>query len=143
MSDVAIPIADFPTEQRVPRPKIMPGSNIESVTIAKQIRESISSASGISLSVIDSSQRDEDVFWPRASAMFLVRIFTPLTSIQIGEIFGGRDHGTVLNAIKSVKNRYGTEPRFKEWLSDTVDQLSVAFQVESPTSKIRNWSNKK
>jgi chromosomal replication initiator protein len=43
--------------------------------------------------------------WPRHLAMYLVREMTPQSYAAIGRRFGGRDHSTVMHAVKMVKQR--------------------------------------
>ena len=40
--------------------------------------------------------------WPRRVAMLLARELTRLTTTDIGEAFGGRDHSTVVHALKKI-----------------------------------------
>lgn len=47
--------------------------------------------------------RKPAVFAARAIAMHLIRKNTNLTLTDIGEIFGSRDHTTVMNAIKRAE----------------------------------------
>jgi chromosomal replication initiator protein len=37
--------------------------------------------------------------------------------MEIGEAFGGRDHGTVIHACKKVSERLSSEPGLKEALT--------------------------
>jgi chromosomal replication initiator protein len=41
---------------------------------------------------------------PRQIAMYLSRQLTRHSLQEIGEAFGGRDHGTVIHAVKTVEN---------------------------------------
>jgi chromosomal replication initiator protein len=43
--------------------------------------------------------------------MYLARELTPSTLIEIGDAFGGKDHGTVIHACKLVKKRMEDEPK--------------------------------
>jgi chromosomal replication initiation ATPase DnaA len=46
----------------------------------------------------------------RQMAMFMAREFTPLSLLAIGQRFGGRDHTTVIHAIRVVKKRAIDDP---------------------------------
>jgi chromosomal replication initiator protein len=46
----------------------------------------------------------------RQMAMFMAREFTPLSLMAIGQRFGGRDHTTVIHAIRVVKKRAIADP---------------------------------
>jgi chromosomal replication initiator protein len=50
-----------------------------------------------------SKRRPNNIAIPRQIAMYLCRILTKHSLQEIGENFGGRDHGTVIHACKSVE----------------------------------------
>jgi len=50
-----------------------------------------------------SKRRPNNIAIPRQIAMYLARILTKHSLQEIGETFGGRDHGTVIHACKSVE----------------------------------------
>ena len=51
-----------------------------------------------------SRRRPNNIAFPRQIAMYLSRILTNHSLQEIGESFGGRDHGTVIHACKTVEN---------------------------------------
>ncbi|MCH8474104.1 MAG: chromosomal replication initiator protein DnaA [Opitutales bacterium] len=51
-----------------------------------------------------SRRRPSSIAFPRQIAMYLSRILTNQSLAEIGEAFGGRDHGTVLHAFKTIQN---------------------------------------
>ena len=51
-----------------------------------------------------SKRRPANIAFPRQIAMYLSRILTKHSLQEIGENFGGRDHGTVIHACRSVEN---------------------------------------
>lgn len=57
-----------------------------------------------------SHRRPQSICWPRQIAMALVYELGTESLAQVGRRFGGRDHGTVLNACNRVKDRCETEP---------------------------------
>jgi chromosomal replication initiation ATPase DnaA len=50
----------------------------------------------------------------RQAAMMLIRNHTDWSLERIGELFGNRDHGTVLYACRACSNRIGTRKDFTE-----------------------------
>jgi chromosomal replication initiator protein len=52
-----------------------------------------------------SKRRPNAIAFPRQIAMYLCRQLTRHSLQEIGEAFGGRDHGTVIHAVKTVENR--------------------------------------
>jgi chromosomal replication initiator protein len=53
----------------------------------------------------------DDESTPRQVAMYLTRRLTEHSLVEIGQAFGGRDHGTVMHAYKTVSARMANEPR--------------------------------
>jgi chromosomal replication initiator protein len=51
-----------------------------------------------------SRRRPNNIAIPRQIAMYLARVLTRHSLAEIGENFGGRDHGTVIHACKSVES---------------------------------------
>lgn len=51
-----------------------------------------------------SKRRPANIAFPRQIAMHLSRMLTPHSLQEIGSQFGGRDHGTVIHACKTVEN---------------------------------------
>jgi chromosomal replication initiator protein len=51
-----------------------------------------------------SKRRPNNIAIPRQIAMYLARTLTKHSLQEIGDLFGGRDHGTVIHACKAVEN---------------------------------------
>ncbi len=61
-------------------------------------------------------KRPANIAFPRQVAMYLCRLLTQASLQEIGIAFGGRDHGTVIHACKSVENTLQQEPTTKRTL---------------------------
>ena len=70
-----------------------------------------------------SKRRPENIAFPRQIAMFLSRKMTESSLNNIGEAFGGRDHGTVLHACRLVKDRMEIDPNVRQVVSYLEKQL--------------------
>ena len=57
----------------------------------------------IPISEMTSARRGRDIARPRQVAMFLAKELTPKSLPDIGRRFGGRDHTTVIHAIKQIE----------------------------------------
>ena len=73
------------------------------VTIEK-IQKRVADYYNLRLSDMVSRRRPANIAFPRQIAMYLSRILTSHPLQEIGEGFGGRDHGTVIHACKTVEN---------------------------------------
>ncbi len=61
-----------------------------------------------------SPKRTRSIAWPRQVAMALSKELTNLSLPEIGRAFGGRDHTTVLHAVRKVLGRYDEEAPFRD-----------------------------
>jgi chromosomal replication initiator protein len=82
----------------------------KAVTI-DQIQKKVAEHFDIRLADMTSKRRQASIAYPRQIAMYLSREMTPSTLIEIGDAFGGKDHGTVIHACKLVKKRMEEDPK--------------------------------
>jgi len=61
-----------------------------------------------------SKRRPQNIAFPRQIAMYLSRELTKSSLAEIGEAFGGRDHGTVLHAHRLVRDRMLNEEKLRQ-----------------------------
>ena len=61
-----------------------------------------------------SARRSRDIARPRQVAMYLAKNLTSLSYPEIGRQFGGRDHTTVMHAVKTVENLSKSDGRLAE-----------------------------
>lgn len=91
----------------------------------------------------------------RQVAMYLTRQLTALSLKEIGEDFGGRDHGTVLHADRSIKSKMSETPSLRKaveflkrrltrggassgrWRPDAIMKESSIPDVRSRTGSLR------
>ena len=62
--------------------------------------------------LIEPGRGTKEISKARQVAMFLMRELSPISLQSIGSRFGGKDHSTVVHAIKSVKKEMETDPSF-------------------------------
>jgi chromosomal replication initiator protein len=67
------------------------------------IRERVARAWDVSPESLSSKRRTREITEPRQVAMFLIRELLDRSLQNIGALFGGRDHSTVIYAIKKVQ----------------------------------------
>jgi chromosomal replication initiator protein len=101
---------------------ILTNKNVKAIT-PDAIIEEISSFFHISVSDIIGKKRTNEISNPRQIAMFITREMTDLSLPGIGQIFGGRDHTTVLHAINKVEKDMEKDPRLKQIISDLTKNL--------------------
>ena len=69
-------------------------------------------------------RRPNNIAIPRQIAMYLARTLTKHSLQDIGDAFGGRDHGTVIHACKSVDNMMEQDPTARGSIEFLKAQLS-------------------
>ena len=74
------------------------------VTI-NRIQKEVAEHFDIRLADMTSKRRPANIAFPRQVAMYLSRTMTDHSLVEIGQAFGGRDHGTVIHAAKKVEQR--------------------------------------
>lgn len=73
---------------------------------------------------MQSKRRPANIAFPRQIAMYLCRTLTHESLADIGETFGGRDHGTVIHACKTVENMMDQDESIKRNVQYLQDQLT-------------------
>ncbi len=81
------------------------------------IQKAVAEYYDVRLADMTSRRRPASIAFPRQVAMYLSRSMTKGSLMEIGEAFGGRDHGTVIHACRKVTARLGLEPGLKDALA--------------------------
>ena len=87
-----------------------------SITI-EQIQRRVAEHFDVRLADMTSKRRPASIAFPRQVAMYLARELTKASLNEIGDAFGGRDHGTVLHACKLVKRRMTEQDNIRQTIS--------------------------
>jgi chromosomal replication initiator protein len=89
-----------------------------------QVQRKVAEHYDVRLADMTSKRRPAHIAFARQVAMFIARRLTKSSLQDIGEAFGGRDHGTVIHACKTVQDRMDKE----ESLRQIVRFLETALQ---------------
>lgn len=68
---------------------------------------------GVDMKSINSKSRKKEIVQARQAAMHLCHEHTTQSIVRIGTIVGGRDHATVLSALKKVQDMLQTDANFR------------------------------
>ena len=93
------------------------------VTI-EQIQRKVAEHFDVRLADMTSKRRPANIAFPRQVAMDLARERTKTSLSEIGDAFGGRDHGTVLHAHRLVKERILGDEKIRQIVNFLDTQLS-------------------
>ena len=83
------------------------------------IVDAVTSFYDVKLTDLLSKRRHKSIALPRQICMWLARRHTRFSLEEIGGYFGGRDHTTVMHAIRAIEARRKTDDRF----SDEVERI--------------------
>jgi len=89
----------------------------------KQIAQAVAEYYHISLEDMCGKQRDKHIVIPRQVAMYLMRQETQASLLEIGQLFGGRDHSTVLHACEKIDRAVNVSPALRREIVAIREQL--------------------
>lgn len=91
----------------------------------EDIQKSVAEHYNIRISDLHSVRRSRSIARPRQVAMYLAKQLTERSFPEIGRKFGGRDHTTVLHAVRKVEELCEEDKEF----ADDLDILKKSLQV--------------
>ncbi|MBF0326221.1 chromosomal replication initiator protein DnaA [Magnetospirillum moscoviense] len=80
----------------------------------EEIQKRVAEHFNIKLAEMGSARRSRQVARPRQVAMYLAKQLTSRSLPEIGRKFGGRDHTTVMHAVKKVEELKASDQNFSE-----------------------------
>jgi chromosomal replication initiator protein len=83
--------------------EVIPRGRSAQATSVEEIQQRVAEGFGISRAELIGSSRAATPLRARQVAIFLTRELTDLSLPQIGRLYGGRDHSTVLNSLRRVE----------------------------------------
>ena len=97
-------------------------TNINEINI-ENIQSNVAKYFKISLNEMLSARRSRSLVRPRQIAMYLSKKFTTKSLPEIGRKFSGRDHTTVLHAVKTVEKLI----KINETINQNIEQIKEEF----------------
>ena len=76
------------------------------------IRQKVAEEWSTSVEGLSSKRRTKELTVPRQVAMYLIRELLDLSLVEIGALFGGRDHSTVIHSINKVEEDLAADDAF-------------------------------
>ncbi len=80
---------------------------------------------GLKISELKSERKQKNIIQPRQTAMYLARKCIGASYPEIGEKFGGKDHSTVIHAVKKIEKNLAEDHS----LAKTLDFFSQKFET--------------
>jgi chromosomal replication initiator protein len=91
------------------------------------IQRRVAETYDLRLADMTSKRRPANIALPRMVAMYLSRRLTTSSLNEIGEAFGGRDHGTVLHANRTIEEKMKADEKLRRIVNYLAEKL-VASQ---------------
>jgi chromosomal replication initiator protein len=91
----------------------------------EEIQKKICSNYNIKISELKSTKRLKTLVEPRQIAMYLSRKLTNLSLPEIGKEFGGKDHSTVIHAVKKIKEKAEKDKEFKNIITNLEKEINL------------------
>lgn len=88
------------------------------------IQQRVANEFGLRVEDINGRRRTAAIAHPRQIAMFLARQHTSCSLQDIGEAFGGRDHGTVLHAMRTIEEKLRVDATLREVMGRVSEALA-------------------
>jgi len=79
---------------------------------------------GVRSDAVCGLRRTRTISLPRQVAMYLIRQLTSLSLLEIGRMFSGRDHTTVMYACEKVSSLIATDEEFSEKINSLISTLA-------------------
>ncbi|MBQ3834873.1 MAG: chromosomal replication initiator protein DnaA [Elusimicrobia bacterium] len=89
---------------------IVPDENAK-ITIDK-IQQAVAERYSLTVKDLKIKKRTTALAFPRQVAMYLARSLTDMSTTEIGDTFGGRDHTTVMHAYNKISKKVEEDPFF-------------------------------
>ena len=97
----------------------------------KAIQERVAAHFQLSTEELKSDGRQRSVLYPRQIAMYLCRKLTDSSLPEIGQLFGGRNHTTVLHAVKKIEQERAQDAHKKRMLEVLMQAVTTAAPARS------------
>lgn len=113
---------DLATAERLLHDVLM--EQAQNVLTVETIQKRVADHFQIRHSDMTSKRRPNNIAIPRQIAMYLTRTLTKHSLQEIGDAYGGRDHGTVIHACKAVDNMMEQDSSMRSTIEFLRTQLS-------------------
>lgn len=97
-------------------------SNKKPVT-PELIIETVEKQFGLKENDLKSTKKTRDIAYPRQMAMYVIKELTDFNLTKIGQVFGGKDHTTVIHAIRKIEQDIKNDPNTRAIIDDIIKNV--------------------
>ena len=95
------------------------------------IRDSVARRWKVRPDALVSKRRTKDLTVPRQVAMYLIKEILNTSLVRIGQVFGDRDHSTVIHSIRKVEQDMEADSGFRREVEETHAKLRRSAALQS------------
>lgn len=103
--------------------KVLASHETNTQISAEDIQKLVADHFNVKMTDMKSTTRSKQIVVPRQVAMFLIKTHLDKSLVEIGRLFGGKDHTTVLNAIERVGFLQSKDLDFKNNLDELTTRI--------------------
>lgn len=92
----------------------------------QDILEGVSRYYSVSVQDMIGSSRVREILYPRQIAMYLGKKYLRMSFVRLGEVFSGRDHTTVMNAVEKIERTLQSDPQLLREIRAIEQEVKLA-----------------
>ena len=100
--------------------------NVTVPVLIDRVLSEVSSYFGLTPEDLRSKKRTAEIATARQIAMYIIREMAAVSLTQIGDVFGGRDHTTVLHSVNKVEDEIQVNPHLKSDVDEIMANIKSA-----------------
>ena len=101
-------------------------NNVTVPVLIDRVLSEVSSYFGLTAEDLCSKKRTAEIAMARQIAMYAIREMAAVSLTQIGDVFGGRDHTTVMHSIHKVEDEMKVNPHLKSDVDEIMANIKAA-----------------
>ena len=95
----------------------------KSIITPQKIKQIVANFFNITVEDLKSSKRSKNILLPRQIAIYLIRKLTDFSLPEIGNIFGKKDHTTILHSINKIETLIKSDVKIKNLIEDIEKEI--------------------
>lgn len=97
----------------------------EKIITPALVKKKVANYFNIKISDLESPKRSRNIAYPRQIAIYLIREYTDYSLPRIGQLFGGRDHSTILHSYEKMKEDVAQDPETSSTVNSILQTLKT------------------
>ena len=91
----------------------------------QDVLEEVSRYYSVSVNDMIGGSRVREILLPRQIAMYIGKKYLRMSFVKLGEVFSGRDHTTVMNAVEKIEKKIQDDPQLLREVRALQRELNV------------------